>query len=92
MNAEKSCREVRLELYPFLKGELESVEKSAVQEHLDACKSCDQEMNEMRASLENLSALDVVLIPSENGWERLAQRIENHRLASAAWRTARSWS
>lgn len=87
MNLEKRCQEIRLGLYPFLKGELDSEANALIQQHLDVCNSCEQEMRQMREVLDDLSACHNFLEPPEGGWDRLASRIEiHHRTSSKRWR------
>lgn len=87
MNLEKRCQEIRLGLYPFLKGELDSEANALIQQHLEVCNSCEQEMRHMREILDDLSTCPIYLKPQEGAWDRLASRIEIHRrVSSMRWR------
>ena len=81
-----------LALVPYLREELASEERAAVDRHLGACASCRDALEEFRAVLGALRAESHE--PPEIDWHRYRTELRARREASAAqpWSWSMSWS
>lgn len=86
MNQNKGCNEEQLVLYHY--GELSSIERQALDEHLNTCPDCRTSLQELRASLAAIPQPDLQFSPtrklqfSERVTKRAYRRSKNYR---AAW-------
>lgn len=84
MVSESPCNEIRLNLFPYLKGELSGEAFESVRSHLAACESCRSESEEMNNTLEILTIHSPPVTADERTWDRLSTRIVQARSTQAA--------
>jgi hypothetical protein len=71
-------KEVRHNLYDFLRNALDDDERRLVQEHLDACGPCKHELQHLERTLQLLSPAlsDPAAVRDDAFWNELAQDVE----------------
>jgi hypothetical protein len=73
------CEQVRLDLFSFLRGELDPKQAEAVGSHLEGCDACRLEREEMVNLLVTLSTSLEEIQSEATGWKRIQERIRRAR-------------
>lgn len=74
-----NCELVQSRLDEYCDGELNPTERRAVEDHLNGCESCREELRRVRALVDRARALRHDLQPSQDLWPRIAHDIAGRR-------------
>jgi excisionase family DNA binding protein len=77
------CKDVQMELVPYLDGELSTMGQKVIEAHLAECADCAQETEELR-SVTELSQNLAKITPKSNWWTNLQVKLESEKTTDIA--------
>ena len=79
-----TCRDYKDLMMAYLDGELDDAQKRALQDHLDACRQCSEELNEFK-SLKTMTD-DIALVePEDRIWQHYWDNVYNRIERGVGW-------